>query len=129
MPRRRRPPQRGQPAIHLATRAQSIGRHVRRRAVEQPAHPRAARRPRLPDVAEELGVEGLDQRKVSLGPYGNHFLLKQRGMFSFLGLSPEQVESLRQEHSIYMVSSSRVNFAGMTTASMDRVCDAVAQVL
>lgn len=76
-----------------------------------------------------LFAEGLDRRQVSLGAFGNHFVLKQRGMFSFLGLSPEQVERLRTEFSIYMVDSSRVNFASMTKATMDRICDAVAQVL
>lgn len=76
-----------------------------------------------------LFVEGLDQRDVSLSPFGNHFVLKQRGMFSFLGLNPEQVDRLRTEFSVYMVGSSRVNFASMTKASMDRVCDAIAQVL
>ena len=75
-----------------------------------------------------LFVEGLDRRAVQLSSGGNRFLTEQRGMFSFLGLSPEQVSRLRNEYSIYIVGSSRVNFASMTRASMDYLCDAIAQV-
>ena len=76
-----------------------------------------------------LFKDGLDQRSVRLIPNGNAFITQQRGMFSFLGLNTEQVDRLRTEFSIYIVGSSRVNFAGMTKASMDRLCDAVAQVV
>jgi len=76
-----------------------------------------------------LFVQGLNQREVALSPDGNEFLLEQYGMFSFLGLRPEQVERLRQEYSIYIVGTSRVNFASMTKSSMDYLCDSVAQVV
>jgi len=75
-----------------------------------------------------LFVQGLNEREVALSPDGNEFLLEQQGMFSFLGLSTEQVERLRTEFSIYIVSSSRVNFASMIPASMNYLCDAIAQV-
>lgn len=74
-------------------------------------------------------VAGLDRRGVKLGPEGNDFLLDQRGMFSFSGLDAHQVERLRREHSIYIVGSGRVNFAGMTPGNLDRLCDAVAEVV
>ncbi len=76
-----------------------------------------------------LFAEGLDRRGVALAADGNEFLNRQHGMFSFLGLSPQQVERLREEFSIYLVGSSRVNFASMTSASMDDLCDAVAKVV
>ncbi len=57
------------------------------------------------------------------------FLLQQRGMFSYSGLNPDQVERLRTEHGIYIVSSGRINVAGMRTATMDRLCEAIAAVL
>ena len=50
-------------------------------------------------------------------------------MFSFAGLDPDQVGRLRQEHSIYIVGSGRVNFAGMTPGNIDRLCDAIAEVV
>lgn len=57
------------------------------------------------------------------------FLTHHRGMFSFSGLSPEQVDKLREEYSIYIVRSGRINVAGMTEANMDRLCDAISTVL
>ena len=57
------------------------------------------------------------------------FLQNQRGMFSMLGLSPEQVEALRADHAIYMAGSSRINLAGLTSANLDRFCDALKSVL
>jgi len=87
-----------------------------------------AMRERIVDM-RRLFVQGLNARGVALSPYGNEFLLEHNGMFSFLGLSTEQVDRLRTEFSIYIVGSSRVNFASMTRASMDYLCDAVAQVV
>ncbi len=57
------------------------------------------------------------------------FLLNQNGMFSFTGLSKEQVLRLRQEYAIYLVDSGRVNVAGMTEANLPVLCQAVAQML
>jgi len=57
------------------------------------------------------------------------FIIRQRGMFSYSGLTPQQVETLRQKHSIYVVGSGRINVAGMTEANMDRLCQAIAEVL
>ncbi len=58
------------------------------------------------------------------------FIARQRGMFSFSGLTPLQVDRLRSEHSIYVVTAGgRINVAGMTAANMDRLCDAIASVL
>ena len=57
------------------------------------------------------------------------FLTSQYGMFSFSGLNPEQVKTLRDKHSIYIVGSGRINVAGMTKANMDTLCTAVAEVL
>ena len=57
------------------------------------------------------------------------FLTSQYGMFSFSGLNPEQVKTLREKNSIYIVGSGRINVAGMTKANMDQLCSAVAEVL
>lgn len=57
------------------------------------------------------------------------FIAQQKGMFSFSGLSPEQVEILKQEHAVYAVSSGRINVAGMTLNNIDTLCAAVAKVL
>ena len=57
------------------------------------------------------------------------FLTHQYGMFSFSGLNPEHVKTLKEKHSIYIVGSGRINVAGMTKANMDQLCTAVAEVL
>jgi aspartate/tyrosine/aromatic aminotransferase len=55
-------------------------------------------------------------------------LTRQRGMFCYLGLSREQVVSLRERFSIYVVESGRANVAGLTPENVDRVADALAKV-
>jgi aspartate aminotransferase len=57
------------------------------------------------------------------------FIERQQGMFSFLGITPEQVHQLRQEFSIYMVESSRINLAGLSASNLDYVCEGVATIL
>ncbi len=57
------------------------------------------------------------------------FIERQCGMFSFSGLNREQVDRLREQYSIYVVGSGRINVAAMTTANIDALCSAVADVL
>ena len=57
------------------------------------------------------------------------FMARERGMFSFLGLSREQVIRLREEFHVYMVESSRINFAGLNRSNMDYVADSIIAVL
>ena len=57
------------------------------------------------------------------------FIQRQHGMFSFTGLTKEQVRRLREEHSIYIVDSGRINVAGMTEANLPVLCQAIAAVL
>lgn len=56
-------------------------------------------------------------------------IIEQRGMFSFSGLTKDQVEQLREKYSIYIVGSGRINVAGMTPSNMDRLCEAIKSVL
>lgn len=57
------------------------------------------------------------------------FIKEQRGMFSFSGLSREQVSALRSKHAIYIVGSGRINVAGMTRENIKPLCLAIADVL
>jgi aspartate aminotransferase len=57
------------------------------------------------------------------------FLSRQSGMFSFLGLSVEQVRRLREEFSIYTVNSARVNIASFNANNIDYFIDALKKVL
>ena len=51
------------------------------------------------------------------------------GMFSFVGISSEQVERLKTEFAIYMVGSSRINLAGVTSQNADHLTSSIAAVL
>lgn len=57
------------------------------------------------------------------------FISRQNGMFSFTGLTPEQVKTLKEKHGLYMVGSGRINVAGMSRSNIDAVCDAIVAVL
>ena len=57
------------------------------------------------------------------------FITRQNGMFSFSGLSKDQVARLREKYSIYIVGSGRINVAGMSEGNMDLLCRAIADVL
>jgi aromatic-amino-acid transaminase len=57
------------------------------------------------------------------------FVIRQRGMFSYSGLSREQVRRLREEYSIYAIDSGRICVAALNTRNIDYVAKAVASVL
>jgi aromatic-amino-acid transaminase len=57
------------------------------------------------------------------------FVTKQRGMFSFSGLSVQQVDRLREEHAVYAISTGRICVAALNSGNIDRVVHAVAKVL
>jgi aspartate aminotransferase len=57
------------------------------------------------------------------------FLERQSGMFSFMGLTVEQVQRLKDEFAIYMVNSSRVNVASFNEGNMDYFVETLAIVL
>lgn len=57
------------------------------------------------------------------------FVLAQRGMFSYSGLTADQVEKLRTDHGIYAVSSGRICVAALNSKNIDYVAQAIAKVL
>lgn len=72
----------------------------------------------LVDQLKALGV----QRDFS-------FIASQKGMFSFLGINPQQVAEIQTKHSVYMVDSSRISIAGIGEANVDYLAKAIADVL
>ena len=56
-------------------------------------------------------------------------LVRANGMFCFLGISPEQVQQLKQDFGVYMVDSSRINVAGITEQNVGDLADAIAAVV
>jgi len=57
------------------------------------------------------------------------FIKDQRGMFTLLGISKEQVEQLKSEYGIYMVGSSRINIAGISNSNLDYLTDSIVKVI
>ena len=82
-------------------------------------------RDRLNDLRRLL-VAKLAERNA---PRDFSFIAQEHGMFSFLGISREQVIQLREEFHVYMVESSRINVAGVNRANADTVADAIVAVL
>ena len=82
----------------------------------------AAMRHRIATVRAEF-VEALRARGV---PTDFSFITRQKGMFSFSGLSDEQVAHLRERHSIYIVKGGRINVAGITTQNLPVLVEAIA---
>jgi aspartate aminotransferase len=72
-------------------------------------------------LSEKIAAAGI-QRDFS-------FIQRQSGMFSFMGLTVEQVHRLRDEFAIYTVNSSRVNVASFNEGNMDYFIGALAAVL
>ena len=74
----------------------------------------------------KLLVEGIHKR-VPGADFS--FILQQRGMFSYSGLTREQVLRLRSEYSIYTIETGRICVAALTSKNIDYVADAIARVI
>ncbi|TDO96266.1 aromatic amino acid transaminase [Marinomonas balearica] len=57
------------------------------------------------------------------------FIEQQRGMFSYSGLTFEQVRQLRSEYSIYIADTGRMSIAGVSDQNIDYLCDSIAKVV
>ncbi len=71
-------------------------------------------------------VEQLAARKVD---QDFSFVIKQRGMFSYTGLTTAQVERMKEEFGIYAVGTGRICLAALNTKNLDYVADAIAAVI
>jgi aromatic-amino-acid transaminase len=57
------------------------------------------------------------------------FVIRQNGMFSYSGLTQQQVERLRNEFSVYAVDTGRICVAALNTRNIDRVVEAISSVI
>ena len=57
------------------------------------------------------------------------FILAQRGIFSYTGLTPAQVDRLRTDHAVYLISSGRICVPALNDGNIDHVANAIAAVL
>jgi aspartate aminotransferase, mitochondrial len=52
-------------------------------------------------------------------------ITNQIGMFAYTGLKPEEVEKLTKEHSVYLTKDGRISVAGITSANVDHLAQAI----
>lgn len=57
------------------------------------------------------------------------YLVKQQGMFSYTGLTAEQVDILKDQYGIYLVRSGRMCAAGLNLSNIDYVAESIAEVI
>ena len=72
-------------------------------------------------LIEALAAHGLQERFACI--------LEQNGMFSYLGLSPQQVDFLRDEYGVYMVRSGRASMAGLRSEQAEYLAAALAHAV
>ena len=85
----------------------------------------AAMRVRIRSMRSSL----VDKLKAKGTAQDFSFIIKQRGMFSYTGLSAEQVARLKDEFGIYAVSTGRICLAALNSKNIDYVADSIAAVL
>ena len=85
----------------------------------------AGMRVRIRETRQSL-VKKLKEKSPS---HDFDFVMQQRGMFSYSGLTKAQVERLRDEFSIYAVDTGRICVAALNSRNIDYVVDAIAKVL
>ena len=85
----------------------------------------AVMRNRINGMRQKL-AEGL---KKAGSPVDFSFMLRQNGMFSYSGLTKEQVERLKKEFGIYMTGNGRMSVAGLAPANLEYVIGAVLAVM
>ena len=71
----------------------------------------------------------LVEKLAAAGAGDYSFFAEQNGMFSFSGLSKEQVQRLKEEFGIYIVGSGRICVAGLNEQNIDRLVNAFVKVL
>jgi aromatic-amino-acid transaminase len=78
---------------------------------------------------KQMRQQMVDKLKAKAPSYNFDFVVQQRGMFSYSGLTKEQVGRLKDEFSIYAVDTGRICVAALNSRNIDRVVDAMAKVL
>ena len=77
----------------------------------------------------EMRTAFVNKLKAKAPGHEFDFVIKQCGMFSYSGLSKEQVGKLRDNNSIYAVDTGRICVAALNSKNIDNVVDAIAKVL
>src|SRR6266851_9349901 len=81
-------------------------------------------RDRVRSMRREL-VERLKKRI----PDDFSFILQQRGIFSYSGMSREQMIAMRERYSVYGIESGRICVAALNSRNLDYVADSIASTV
>jgi aromatic-amino-acid transaminase len=85
----------------------------------------ATMRVRIKDMRRSL----VEKLKARVPARNFDFVMHQRGMFSYSGLTRDQVTRLREEFSIYAIDTGRICVAALNTKNIDYVADSIAKVI
>ena len=85
----------------------------------------AEMRVRIAEMRETLHA----QLSAALPERDFSYLIKQQGMFSYTGLTAEQVDQLKDQYGIYMVRSGRICISGLNTKNIGYVANAMVEIL
>src|SRR5690606_15414886 len=85
----------------------------------------AAMRVRMAEMRKQVHA----QLATKLPGYNADYFLSQRGMFTYSGLSREQLLALREKHGVYIIDSGRIAVPGLNTGNVDDFTDALADVI
>jgi len=96
-------------------------KHLRQQWEDELAGMRDRIRQMRSDLVKQIAAAGATQ--------DFSFVVRQRGMFSFTGLTADQVERMKQEFGIYAVSSGRICLAALNTKNIGYVAQAIATVV
>jgi len=85
----------------------------------------AAMRVRMAEMRKQVHA----QLATKLPGYNADYYLQQQGMFTYSGLSREQLLALRDKHGVYIIDSGRIAVPGLNTANVGHFTDALADVI
>src|SRR6185295_18163561 len=81
------------------------------------------------DRIREMRKELVEKLKARLPNADFGFVMQQRGMFSYSGLSKNVVTRLRDEFSIYALDTGRICVAALNSRNIDYVADSIAKII
>ena len=111
------PPSHGASIVATILQSQDLAAHWHVELEEMNARIQWVRREFTHEIRQQLDSERFD------------FITSQKGMFSFLGISAEQVALLAEGYGIYMAGSSRVSLAGLNPSNLSYFCNSLCAVL
>jgi aromatic-amino-acid transaminase len=81
------------------------------------------------DRIKTMRRELVERIRAHRADFDFSFVVRQRGLFSYTGLSREQVKRLREQYSLYAIDSGRICVAALSSRNVDYVARAIASVL